>query len=143
MPRLEGWEARLAAVIEAARREPYALGEHDCFRLACRVIEAMTGVDRWPEFRGYRTKREALRRIAERGANFEAAGDWFFGSGRVDTGQARRGDIVALATADGGKHLGVCLDHRVAYLSEEGLIFLPLATPAASPAATLCAWRIG
>jgi len=140
--RLEGWERRLDQVIEAARREPYALGEHDCFRMACRVIEALTGVDRWPEFRGYRTKREALARIARHGSSFETAGDWFFGSERMPVSRTSRGDIVALRTPDGGKHLGVCVDHRVAFLSETGVIFIPLDTRQ-STLELLCAWRIG
>lgn len=134
--RLEGWEGRLNAVMEAARHEAYLLGHHDCFRLACRVIEALTGVDRWPEFMGYRTKREALAAIAVHGSSFEAAGDWFFGCTRVDWRHARRGDIVALATDDGEKHLGVCLGQRAAYLAPEGLIYLPARE-------ALCCWRVG
>ena len=139
---MEGWESRLDAVIEQARHEPYEIGRHDCFRVACAVIEALTGVDRWPEFRGYRTKREALARIARHGSSFETAGDWFFGAGRIPVSSASRGDIVALKTPDGGKHLGVCVDHRVAFLSETGLIFIPI-TDAVSPITMLCAWRVG
>jgi len=134
--RLPGWEARLHAVIEAARATPYVLGTHDCFRLACRVIEALTGVDRWPDFAGYATKREALTMIARHGSTFERAGDWFFQWGRVDLRQARRGDIVALQTPDGEKHLGICLGRLAAYLSPSGLLFLP--TKSGS-----CAWRVG
>lgn len=134
--RLEGWEERLAAVIERARATPYRLGEHDCFRVACATVQALTGVDRWPEFAGYRTKREALARIAERGSNFEAAGDWFFGGGRCDVKLARRGDIVAFSSLNGEKHLGVCLGEETACLTEGGLSRVPTA-------ACICAWRIG
>lgn len=134
--RLEGWEARLNAVIEAAREEPYTLGRHDCFRLACQVRAALTGVDRWPEFAGYTTRRQALARIAARGSSFEAAGDWFFGSPRVPAALARRGDIVAFQTEDGEKHLGVCLGDRVACLLATGLAFI-------APEACSCAWSIG
>ena len=134
--RIEGWEQRLDAVIENARSRPYELGTHDCFSLACTVQAALTGVDRWPEFSGYRSKREALARIAEHGSTFEQAGDWFFGGGHVDMRLARRGDIVALRTEDGQKHLGVCLGDRVACLLADGLGFIP-------PSACLCAWRIG
>lgn len=134
--RVDGWERRLDAVIEAARGEPYELGRHDCFRMACHVIEALTGADRWPEFAGYRTKREALAKIAVHGATFEAAGDWFFGGARMDWKRARRGDIMAIATTDGEKHLGVCMGERAAFLAPDGLIWV-----AASSA--LCAWRVG
>lgn len=134
--RLEGWEQRLAAVIEDARHRPYVLGEHDCFRLACRVIEALTGVDRWPAFAGYKTKREALVKLAHYGSSFEAAGDWFFGVERMSPKLAQRGDIVALQSDDGDKHLGVALDHRAAFMATGGLFYVPVTT-------ALCAWRVG
>ena len=135
--RLEGWESRLSAVIEGARDKPYVLGQHDCFSVSCAAVEALTGVDRWPEWRGrYATKDQALRLLASRASSFEDAGDGFFGVPRVATAFARRGDIVALATADGAKHLGVCLGSRAACLSESGLVFVPVAN-------CLCAWRIG
>lgn len=137
MPRLDGWEARLYATIEAARVQTYALGEHDCFRLACRVVEALTGADRWPEFAGYRTKREAVATLAAHGSTFEAAFDWFFGGAHfTDARLARRGDVVGIADASGEKHLGICLGGQAAYLAPEGLIFLPLK-------AAHCGWKVG
>lgn len=136
--RIEGWESRLYRVIEAARNEPYELGRHDCFKVSCQVIEALTGVDRWPEFAGYRTRREALMRIAEHGSNFEEAGDWFFGGPRIPLAYARRGDIVALAAPhDGDKHLGVCLGNQVAFLSDQGLDL------SLKVEKCLCAWKVG
>jgi len=134
--RLAGWDARLAALIEDARNRPYELGAHDCFRMACRVIEALTGVDRWPEFAGYRTRRQTLALLAAHGASFEAAGDWFFGGARIDWKQARRGDVAAVATADGEKHFAVCVGSRMACLAPDGLLFLPMS-------AALCAWKVG
>jgi len=69
--RINGWERRLAGVIEAAQHVPYVLGTHDCFRVACRAVEALTGVDLWEEWAGqYRTRGEAialLRHYAARG----------------------------------------------------------------------------
>lgn len=133
--RLEGWEQRLHAIIEAARHQPYVRGEHDCVRLVCRVVEALTGVDRWPEFAGYATLRDSIRRMQEYGDSPEAAGDWFFGGEqRVPVRQARRGDVVLLPT----EHLtvGVCVDHRAACLLESGLALIPM-----QQACT--AWRVG
>jgi len=135
--RLEGWEARLAAVLEAARGRRYVLGEHDCFRLACQVVEALTGVDRWPEFGGwYRTKREALALIALHGSSFESAFSWFFGGPSVAVGLARAGDIAKFVDAAGEAHLGVVIDASVAVLGPEGLAFVPRS-------ACACAWRVG
>jgi len=134
--RLEGWERRLEAVIEAARARPYALGEHDCFRVACATVEALTGVDRWPEFVGYRTRRAAMVKLAAHGSTFEAAGDWFFGVGRSDVRFARRGDLCCVQTVDGEKHLGVCLGAEVALLAVGGLRYEPTLL-------CLCCWRVG
>lgn len=136
MARRDGWEARLLAVIDAARARPYRLGEHDCFRIACQVVEALTGVDRWPEFAGYASKREALAKLAQFGSSFEAAGDWFFGAPAVSVKRARRGDICCVETTDGEKHLGVCLGRDTALLGEAGLLYLPTL-------ACRCAWRVG
>lgn len=134
--RLEGWEGRLAAIVDEARGRPYVLGEHDCFRVACRVVEALTGEDLWPRFSGYRTKAEALRYIARHGSSFEACFDHVFGAARVDVRAARRGDLCAIQSADGMKHLGVCLGAETALLADDGLTFYPTLS-------CLCAWRVG
>lgn len=136
MTRLAGWEERLAAVLDDARQRPYALGEHDCFRLACRVVQALTGRDRWPEFAGYATRREAVARLAAHGSTFEAAGDWFFGRERMDVRLAQRGDIACVQTDDGEKHLGVVLGAQTALLAPEGLVYWRTRRCA-------CAWRVG
>lgn len=137
--RREGWEARLEAALEAARARPYKLGVHDCFRVACQAVEALTGTDRWPEFAGkYSDERSARRLIAAHGRTFEAAFDWFFGAPSMPVWKARAGDIVAIQTPDGEKHLGVVmLDHvRAALLGPHGLVELPVST-------CLCVWRVG
>lgn len=134
--RLAGWERRLAELVAAARDEPYVLGSHDCFRLACRVVEALTGVDRWPEFAGYSTRREALAKLAAHGSTFEAAAAWFFGGPARPIAEARRGDIVMIVDVSGQKHLGVCLGQRSVGLLSGGIISGPtLALP--------CCWRVG
>lgn len=134
--RLPGWETRLALLVEEARHRPYTLGEHDCFRMACRAVEALTGVDRWPEFAGYRTKREALALLARHGSSFEAAFDWFFGGGRIEARAARRGDLVCVQSEDGEKHLGVVTGQDAAFLAPEGIRWVRIS-------ACVCGWRVG
>lgn len=134
--RLEGWEQRLAELVEWARSREYVLGEHDCFRFACEVIKALTGEDRWPEFAGYRTRREAMAKLAQYGSNFEDAGDWFFRRPRVEKQWAQRGDVVAFMTVDGEKHLGICLGADCCGLTDKGLVFFPTSQ-------ATCAWRVG
>jgi uncharacterized protein DUF6950 len=124
--RVPGWEDRLAAAIADARVESYALGRHDCFRLACRVIEALVGVDPWPAWAGtYASRREALRRIAEYHEDgFTAAASRFFGGAPQPMELARRGDLCEFIDSEGAPHLGVVLGAEVALLGPEGLVFV-------------------
>lgn len=135
--RLEGWESRLVAVVDAARDVPYQLGQHDCFRLACAVVLALTGVDKWPLFAGrYSTRGEAVRHIARFGSSFEEAAAAFFAGETAPARLGRRGDLCAYTDGSGEKHLAVCMGDRVAALGESGLVWLPLR-------ACHACWRIG
>lgn len=135
--RLEGWEERLAALVESLGDEQYELGRHDCFWLACRVVRELTGVDRWPEFAGkYRTRRGALLAIAEHGRSFSSAGDWFFGAPSVPVTMARRGDVCAYRGEDDEMHLVVCMGAHSVGLAPVGVVWVR----------TLmceCCWRVG
>lgn len=133
--RLEGWEGRLNELVEQARGRAYALGEWDCFKFSCEAIKALTGVDRWPEFAGYKTRREMLAGLAAHGSTFEDAGDWFFGCARKSWKFARRGDVACVSERD-VKHLGVVLGDVVALLSDEGLLFVPVDR-------ANCVWSVG
>lgn len=127
----------MATVLEEARARPYELGIHDCFRLACSIVDALTGVDRWPEFSGrYATESESRRLLARYGSSFEGAFDWFFGANSVNVRMARRGDIAAWADVDGELHLAVVDGARAWVLGPEGLAAVPALT-------CRCAWRVG
>src|SRR6267378_6837921 len=120
--RLEGWECRLYEVIDDARARPYELGVHDCFKVSCEVLKALTGVDRWPEFFGYQTKAQAMALIARHGSSWNAAFDWFFGCSNIPPAFARVGDICTVL-ADKEKHLGVCLGINTGFLGPAGFIY--------------------
>jgi hypothetical protein len=134
--RLEGWEQRVSDIITTSRDVPYKLGENDCFRLTCRVVEAITGVDRWPELSGYTTKRESLKKLHEHGSTFEAAGDWFFGAPSISVKRARRGDICCIEDSTGEKHLGVCMGQYTYGIEDAGLLSVLTLT-------CKCAWAVG
>ncbi len=135
--RLPGWEGRLCAVIADVHARPYELGVHDCFRLACAVIEALTGIDRWGEFAGrYRTARECLALLAEHGHNFTEAGTWFFGAQPVSWKRARRGDVLEYREPGGAAHLVVCVGAHCVGLADQGPINIALS-------ACAHAWRVG
>ena len=145
--RSNGWERRLAGVIESARDVPYVLGTHDCFRVACQAVEALTGIDLWEEWAGqYRTRGEAialLRHYAARGgyrpphpalspegrgestrqSAFTFAFSRLFGHDPEPMTRARRGDICEYF--DREPHLGVCQGATVAVLGEFGLKHVP------------------
>lgn len=134
--RLEGWEGRLVAVVEAARQQPYVLGAHDCFKFTCDAVEALTGENRWAQFAGYTTKRQALAMLARYGSSFEAAFTWFFASPTMPVLRAQRGDALQYVDAEGEHHLGICLGADAAVLAPDGLRFIPV---------TRCAraWKVG
>lgn len=124
------------AVIEAARDAPYELGEHDCLRVACRAVEALTGEDLWPRFSGYRTRREALVKIARVAPSLGEAVTATLGLEPVAPRLARRGDIVLYRDVE--DHLGVCLGEHVAVLGPDGLAMVGLLDER-----LLHCWRIG
>jgi hypothetical protein len=138
MKRLPGWEERLGGVFTAATAEPYRLGVHDCLRVACMAVEALTGEDHWPRFaRSYATKREALAVIRTRGDSLGEAVSAVLGVPDSDRLLARRGDLV-LYRDDAGEHLGVCGGMQVGVTGPAGLVWVPLIDPRC-----LRAWRIG
>jgi ferric-dicitrate binding protein FerR (iron transport regulator) len=99
--RYPDWEARLAAYLDSVRVRPFEWGTHDCCLFAAGAVEAMTGVDPMPEFRGaYSTQRGARRALATHGASkLSLTLDTKFA--RVPASLAHRGDIVMHAGAIG------------------------------------------
>lgn len=115
MHRLPDWEARLAAYLEPLRARPFAWGSHDCCTFSFGAVEAMTGEDRMPEFRGrYRTGLGAKRALTRIGAGGLAETmDTKFD--RILASLAQRGDIVMSAGL-----LGICLGGHLIAVGVEG-----------------------
>lgn len=134
--RLEGWEGRLAVALADAEVCPYVLGTHDCLRVACAAVEALTGRDFWPQFAGYHTKRQALAVIARFGRTLGDAVGNVLGVPSSTPLEARRGDLVLYH--DREHHLGVCTGPRVVVTHEAGLLHIPL-----DNAGVLNCWRVG
>jgi hypothetical protein len=124
------WLARMWAVIEAARGEPFKIGRHDCVRLAAQAVDAMTGADWMAHVEAF-SPRYALRLMVVPGAvereMTRALGE------PVPVGWARRGDLVALDMPS-GTAIGICVGERIA-VAGDGVLYLPLAR-------ARCAWRI-
>ena len=138
LERLPGWEERLEAVLVAAANKPYRIGTHDCLRLACRAVEALTGVDYWREFAGrYKSQRDALRRIRMYGDTLTDAVTVVLGITPKGPLMARRGDLLTYRD-ESGEHIGVCAGATVALMAEGGLVYVAL-----DDASLLFSWRIG
>lgn len=136
--RREGWESRLAAVLETARARPYVLGEADCLRTACEAVAALTGVDFWPRFAGYRSKRQALLTIARIAPSLGEAVTATLGVPPMRVLAAWRGDLALYRDAQGEDHLGIVIGPQVALAAAEGWTLVPLSHPG-----LVCAWRVG
>lgn len=137
MQRIDGWEGRFWDTIHGAEGKPYVLGEHDCFKLTCDVVKALTGVDLWSPWKGrYSTERQALKLIAQYGGSFNGAFTKLFNTSVVDPSMARRGDVLRFDDDNGTPHLGVCVGSTVCLLAEKGLTRVERAD-------CIACWRIG
>lgn len=116
MTRLDDWEWRLRAFLDASSNSIFQYGQLDCALFACGAVEAMTGVHPYPEFPGtYDDKIGAARALREKGkGTLEATFGQKFES--IPAGFARRGDIV---TEPGGA-MGVCMGSYALFLAFEG-----------------------
>lgn len=137
LARRQDWPERLAEQIAAAQARPYELGRHDCLRFACACIEAMTGVDYWPRFSGYKTKLQALRTIAQIAPTLGEAVTAVLAVPPERPAMARRGDVL-LYQDEQGEHLAVCAGATCAVLAPDGLRHVRL-----DHAGLKYCWRVG
>jgi len=138
LARRTDWPERLLEAMEAARRKPYVLGEHDCLRVACAAVEAMTGMNYWPRFAGYTTKRQALVTIARIAPSLGEAVTAVLGVQPSPVASAWRGDIVLYRDTMGEDHLGVVMGLQVLLTAPEGTLSIRIDHPG-----LLASWRIG
>lgn len=128
LTRRQDWPEMLAAQIADAQSKEYVIGVHDCLRFSCQCIAAMTGIDFWPQFSGYNTRRGAVETLAKHGPTLEAAAAKVLGVKPSPALSARRGDILTFKDKY-GEHLGVCTGQHVAVLEHTGLLLLRLDHP--------------
>jgi hypothetical protein len=120
MERLSDWESRLSEYIDSKRGKPFRYGSNDCCMFAAGAVEAMTGIDPMPEYRGkYKTKASSIKALQEIGnGDLESTIDAKFPV--IPVGWAQRGDI---AFFDGS--LGMVMDGFAWFVSDEGLERVP------------------
>lgn len=127
--RREDWPSGLAEVLERARHEAFAWGQHDCCLFAADVADALCGTQIAARFRGrYKTARGArglLRRLGGLDGLMTLAGP------EIPVTLAQRGDLVALPAEDGPQSAGVMLAVAVGDVAAgagvDGLAFFPIA----------------
>lgn len=135
MPRIPHWERHLASALEAARTTPFTWGRHDCatwlFEVRQQLTDGEVTASRW---RGrYSTALGAARVMRHLGwADLEAMGRDLLGAPLPSARLAQRGDILLGGTPEA---FGICAGARGAFLTPDGLTFLPLST-------CRLAWRI-
>jgi hypothetical protein len=132
--RLNGWDLRLAEMVEAARALAFAWGSHDCATWAFDVRKALTGEDAAAAWRGKYTTEIGAARMLHRlkCATVEDLAGSILGEPLPAVLLAQRGDIV-LGGAE--QALGVCIGSDALFLQPRGLVPLPLR-------ACLRAWRV-
>ena len=114
--RIVTWETALSDYIAIKRHEPFEYGVNDCCLFAAGAVEAITGKDPMPEFRGkYDSLKGSVKALEEIGAGtLEATLDGKFPE--VSIGYTQRGD---LAFFDGS--VGVVVDGFAYFVSDDGL----------------------
>jgi len=112
------WQSRLSEYIGSVRDGglQFQYGKHDCCTFAAGAVEAITGVDPIPEFRGkYQTEIGSLKALKKLGAgNLEATLDAKFPAQGI--AHAQRGDLVF---CEG--NLGVVMGRWAWFLSDDSL----------------------
>lgn len=121
--RIDGWEERLAEVVEAAQSRPFVWGSHDCCMFAAVCVDAITGSDLADRL-GYTDETGAHAIIAQHGGLAEAVAH-HLGESVDRWALARRGDVCLVPTEQ-GDGVGVCIGAQIAVAAERGLEHYPL-----------------
>lgn len=96
--RIDGWDVKLATLLQDYQARPFAWGSHDCCLLACDAVDTITGVDLAADFRGrYTSKIGAIQTL--RALGYESI--WHLCNakakvhqiGRIEANRAQRGDL--------------------------------------------------
>lgn len=114
--RISAWEDALVNYIAIKRHEPFNYGVNDCCLFAAGAVEAITGEDPMPEFRGkYDSLKTSLIAIRDIGAGtLEATMDGKFPE--VEIGHAQRGDLAFFDDS-----VGVVMGSFAYFVSDDGL----------------------
>lgn len=133
--RIEGWESRLAALVEARRRAPFEWGVNDCMHFTADAVEAITGVDPLAGVRATYGDEGGARALFLQDRRRLLTGLNNLGP-RIRPKLAHRGDVALGPWSPGSLGLGVVVGANVCAPGPHGLAFCPLS-------AARCAWSVG
>jgi hypothetical protein len=123
--RVRGWEILLVQLIDAAQGQEFVWGQHDCATWALDVAASITGQPSAVSWRGrYSTEIGAARHLRKLGCQtVEDLAGQLLGDPLPAVLLAQRGDLLL-----GGpeRALGVCVGSEGRFLTEAGLIGVPL-----------------
>lgn len=132
--RLEDWEQRLFAYVEANRAKPFKWGVRDCCLVACDGVKAVTGYDpAKPEFRGKYSDELGAMRLIKKYRSVEGVAVAIckkLGFDEVRVPMAHRGDVMLFDIPDGKKTrpaLGFCLGAESVFAGPDQFQFVPTA----------------
>lgn len=133
LTRKSDWQTALSEYISAVREEglPFSYGQNDCCTFAAGAVEAITGEDPIPEFRGeYESEIGSLKALKKIGAGSleETLGAKFE---EVDLPHVQRGDIVFFEG-----NCGVASGKHAWFVGDKGLDRLPISECSK-------AWKVG
>jgi hypothetical protein len=139
MKRAENWPTLLTAYIEERREVPFTWGKADCCLFAADWVRLATDLDPAADLRGkYDSALGARRIIKRRGglAAMVARALTTLGFREVALSLATRGDII-VRDSDNGYCAGVVLGKESAFVTQNGLSFVPTKSKADARA-----WKI-
>lgn len=121
MERISTWDAALSDYIASKRDVPFEYGVNDCCVFATGAVEAITGEDKFAEFRGkYDSLKGSIRALKEIGeGDLESTFDARFPV--IPIASAQRGDLVLLDDS-----VGVVAGRFAWFVSDDGLERVPM-----------------
>lgn len=133
MLRKDGWETRLAELIESKRNIPFCWKTNNCLGFVAEAEIAVQGFTEFPEALRPMTNKFSAMKIIKK--NADSLDDWIDKKyQRISILSAQRGDICMIETAEGAA-VGVCLGHNAAFIGKDGLEFMPMSL-------SIKAWRV-
>ncbi|MBL4692498.1 MAG: hypothetical protein JKY92_04135 [Magnetovibrio sp.] len=126
--------ALVLSIIEDELAKPYAYGQSDCFSLACRLVDGLTGSDHFETYgSNYKTLKGAQRALRKQGHK-SLVDFWTEHLTPVVPAMAQTGDLAILhfdGEKRGQEHCAICVGKFVTK-TETGRALFPLSAVTAA-----------